>query len=103
MNAEISIRRGELLLFMAFVALAVRTSPARAGGGPLWDNELTPNGVNGRGLSPPSFPDIRVVDDVLTEGAWTIEVLRANVIEDTDWRDALGIAQIIIRRDGSFP
>jgi hypothetical protein len=84
---------------MAFVVLAVRTSPARAAGGPLWDNELTPNGINGRAISPPAFPEIRLVDDLLTEGAWTIEVLRANVIEDTDWRDDLGIAQVVIRRD----
>ncbi len=26
----------------------------------LWDNGIGPNGVNGRALSPPNFPDIRV-------------------------------------------
>ena len=69
----------------AAVLLTMWSSPARAGEDLLWDNELTPNGVNGRGLSPPDFPGIRVVDDMLTELPSVISAIHANVIEDDGW------------------
>ena len=95
-------RRGDYLLVMgAVVHLAMWSSPARAGEDPLWDNGLTPNGFNARAISPPGFPDVRLVDDILTDGAWTITAIHVNVIEDDDWRDDLGILQITIRRDAN--
>jgi hypothetical protein len=51
----------------------------------LWDNGIVPNGVNGRAISPPSFPDIRVVDDASFRGGVTIQDFHANVIEDGGW------------------
>lgn len=46
-----------------------------ASGGILWDNGIVPNGEQGRAVSPPNFPDIRVVDDfTVPEGErWTLE------------------------------
>ncbi len=53
------MRRVRLFGPMVFAAFSVGILTARAGE-PLWDNGLIPNGVNGRALSPPAFPDIRV-------------------------------------------
>ncbi len=59
-----------------------------AGADVLWDNNLTPDGFNGRALSPPAFPEIRVADDfVVPEGEeWVIEGFHAAIIEDSGWR-----------------
>jgi hypothetical protein len=64
----------------------------------LWDNDLTPNGVNGRAISPPSFPNIRVVDDfvVPTGLVWRIEDFHFNVIEDAGWTDGNRV-QVYVR------
>jgi len=52
----------------------------------LWDNGLTPNGFNGRAISPPSF-EIRVADDFALRTDFHISNFRANVIEDSVWED----------------
>ncbi len=51
-----------------------------------WDNGIVPNGVNGRAISPPGFPDIRVADDFRALGPNCLLVrVGANVIEDDGW------------------
>ncbi len=39
----------------------------------LWDNDIESNELNGRAISPPAFPDIRVADDFTIEDGdrWT--------------------------------
>ncbi len=68
----------------------------------LWDNDIVPDGVNGRAISPPVFPDIRVVDDfVIPEGAqWIIRDFHTNIIEDDGWVDG-GVAEIYIYDDNA--
>jgi hypothetical protein len=67
--------------------------------GCAWDNGIVPNGVNGRAISPPSFPDIRVVDDVVAESpGCTILSFHANVIEDGGWSDD-GMIQVLVYED----
>lgn len=39
-----------------------------AGAGVLWDHGIVPNGLGARAISPPSFSDIRIADDV--RGGW---------------------------------
>ena len=71
----------------ALTAMAL-TSGAFAGGGEcLWDNNIVSDGVNGRALSPPGFPDIRVADDFVVRDAngWAVSDFHAAVIEDAAW------------------
>ena len=68
-----------------------------------WDNGIIPNGFNGRALSPPNFPDIRVVDDAVFDGACTIEGFCANVIEDVSWSPGDGIEFIVYADRGAGP
>jgi hypothetical protein len=67
--------------------------------GCAWDNGIVPNGVNGRAISPPSFPDIRVVEDVIVEApGCTIVSFHANIIEDASWGDD-GMIQVLVYED----
>jgi hypothetical protein len=61
--------------------------PATTRADVLWDNDITPNGVNGRALSPPAFPTIRVADDFVVPvgDGWVIEDFHAAIIEDSAW------------------
>ena len=53
----------------------------------LWDNDIECNGFNGRAISPPTFPDIRVADDFTIEDGdrWIVQGLRVHVLEDGGW------------------
>jgi hypothetical protein len=64
----------------------------------LWDNNLEPDGVNGRALSPPLFPDIRVVDDFVVplDKTWVIDSVYVDVTEDADWANG-GLVEVFIR------
>ena len=81
-------------------ALAFSTSAMAQG--ILWDNDLIPDGVDGRAISPPVFPDIRVVDDfVIPDGEeWIIQDFHTNIIEDGGWTDG-GVAEIYIYADNA--
>jgi hypothetical protein len=66
----------------AIAVLAGAVSAANAA--VLWDNNVIPDGFNGRAISPPLFPDIRVVDDIRVGGpGWLLSNIRANVLEDS--------------------
>lgn len=53
----------------------------------LWDNNLMTNGINGRAVSPPAFPNIRVVDDIrVGDPGWRVEIVRTYVLEDFAWQ-----------------
>jgi hypothetical protein len=74
-----------------------------AGGGCIsgdctWDNNMVPNGFNGRAISPPSFPDIRVADDFVVDAVCTLNAVHANVIEDAGWTDG-GDGEVCIYDD----
>ncbi len=64
----------------------------------LWDNGMVPNGVGGRAISPPVFPDIRVADDVTFGGSITINDFHASVNEDGGWTDG-GELTLEVRED----
>ena len=76
----------------------------RAGAGDLlWDNNIIASGTMARALSPPAFPNIRVVDDfVVPEDGWTIHGFHLNVIEDAGWTDG-GRLDFYIREDKDGP
>ena len=68
------------------VALALAAGSA-SGGDMFWDNGIVPNGWNGRAMSPPAFPDIRVADDVtFVPDSGDIQSFHLNVIEDATWQ-----------------
>lgn len=90
-------------LIIGMSALAL-TSGALAGGGDLWDNNMEPDGFNGRALSPPNFPDIRVADDFVVSdpAGWRISDFHVTVIEDIDWVSS-GRMEFVIYRNGDCP
>ena len=65
---------------MAMTALAL-TSNATAGN-VLWDPPIVANGFNGRAVSPPGFPDIRVADDFTIGGDTSVSGAHFGMIED---------------------
>lgn len=57
---------------LAFLALAATGLTAQSA--LLWDNNVIPNGVGARALSPPAFPNIRVVDDIVVRApGWAVD------------------------------
>ncbi|GIV01452.1 MAG: hypothetical protein KatS3mg015_0282 [Fimbriimonadales bacterium] len=71
------------LFAIAILAGAVSAANAAV----LWDNNLTPNGFNGRAISPPAFPNIRVVDDIVVGGpGWIIDRFNMNIIDDSTFQ-----------------
>lgn len=92
------------------IAVAALASPVPAGGNAdqqdmLWDNQLITNGVMARAVSPPAFPNIRVVDDIfVTPGTqWHIESLKADLIEDSNWTHGGRISVYVWLSDGNRP
>jgi hypothetical protein len=53
----------------------------------LWDNGLIYPYNGGRAISPPSFPNIRVADDVrVRDAGWLIRKVVATTLEDATWQ-----------------
>lgn len=70
----------------------------------LWDNNVIPNGVNGRGVSPPAFPSVRIVDDIVVRApGWRVDTIRAFLIEDIGWQDGGSIDVYVYNDDGGSP
>jgi hypothetical protein len=63
----------------------------------LWDNDVVPNGFNGRAISPPVFPLIRVVDDftITDSDGWDIKDFHPTCIEDGGWVPTLPLVVYI--------
>ena len=82
------------------VVAVLALSAGSAGAAVLWDNGMVPNGVNGRAISPPGFPDIRVADDMtfVGDGDILIQDFHANVIQDDGW-DHDGMITLEVRED----
>ena len=92
------MRKG--ILIVAVLALFAGSASA----GVLWDNNIVPNGTNGRALSPPGFPDIRVADDAVFESSVQILDFHANIIEDGGWTDGGNITlEVRDTADGGGP
>ncbi len=52
----------------------------------LWDNEIMPRRTAFRALSPPRFPNIRLVDDIVVpDPGWLITGYAYNAVEDDAW------------------
>lgn len=85
------------LVASATVMMIAGTS--MAGGNLCWDNDIVPNGFNGRATSPPNFPDIRVTDD-FTVGAdgWAICDLHIASVDDGTWTRG-DVAEIYVYSD----
>jgi hypothetical protein len=63
----------------------------------IWDNDIRANGFNARAVSPPMFPDNRVLEDfVVPDGGWVIDGMQVNVLEDDDWIDG-GAVEVAVR------
>ena len=73
------MRKG--IAIVALMALFAGSASA----GILWDNNMVPNGTNGRAISPPGFPAIRVADDAIFDTPVQILDFHANVIQDAGW------------------
>ncbi len=61
--------------------------------GQAWDNNIKPNGSGARAISPPGFPNIRVVDDFVlpvSERYWLIQGIYYSATEDAAWEWADG-------------
>ena len=86
------------------IVVALFASDASAGDTLWWDNGLVPNGFSGRALSPPSFPDIRVADDVIAlRDDLPINGFHANVLEDAGWTDGGDILLEVREDTGNGP
>lgn len=69
-----------------FAALALVCAGISAQARVLWDNNVVTNGNGGRAISPPGFPNIRVVEDIRVGGpGWIVDAVRAFIIEETAW------------------
>ncbi len=67
------------------ILVVVALFASGAGADVLWDNGSIDR-RNGRAISPPAFPDIRVVDDFFVPAAgWRIEELHFGILEDGGW------------------
>lgn len=86
------------LVACATVAVLAGTS---MGQNLCWDNDLEPNGVNGRATSPPGFPDIRVSDDfTVPDGTeWIVADFHKTNIEDATWNIGDGSHEVTIYAD----
>ena len=72
----------------ALIALALTSGTFCGEDDCLWDNDLIPDGWNGRGVSPPQFPDTRVADNFVIparDKAWVLRGFHATVIEMEGW------------------
>ncbi len=85
-----------------FLVVAVLFSDS-AGAAVLWDNGIVPSGVNGRAISPPAFPDIRLAEDVTFGSAVRVSDFHANVIEDGGWTDGGDITLTIYEDSSNGP
>jgi hypothetical protein len=78
--------KSALLAAVAAVTLSIAAplALAAAAGSCVWDNNSVTNGFSGRAISPPSFPDIRLVDDIVVRNAQGCEMrlLEATILED---------------------
>lgn len=86
---------------VAGAAVTVLAGTTLAGGGVCWDNDIVPNGTNGRATDPPTFPDIRVVSDfsIGTGVEWTIFDLHKSHIEDSGFNPG-SIHEVYLYEDG---
>ncbi|WP_146153848.1 hypothetical protein [Photobacterium sanctipauli] len=66
------------LIFSIFLLIQVTSVHAAL----IWDNNLTPDGFNGRATSPPVFPNIRTTDDVTFTQAVTINEFHFTTVDD---------------------
>lgn len=86
------------LMLFAVATLAGVASVAD-GADVLWDNNVITNGFNGRAISPPVFPYIRVVDDIhVRKPGWIVDTIRAFIEEDFGFRDG-GTMNVYIYHD----
>jgi hypothetical protein len=70
----------------------------------LWDNNRFTNGLNGRAVSPPAFPNIRVVDDIVVPtGGWSIEEALFYVVEDSEWNSGATVEIYVYSDDADRP
>lgn len=88
------------LFAIAILAGAVSAANAAV----LWDNNVIPNGVNGRALSPPAFPNIRVVDDINVGGpGWIVNMVKFNILEDVNFTRGSTVDIYIYNDNGGAP
>ena len=72
-------------------------------GTPYWDNDINANNFNGRAVSPPGFPAIRVVDNfTATENTKFIR-MDAAIIEDATWVSSGSMEVYIYADNGGTP
>ncbi|MEW5884866.1 MAG: hypothetical protein AB1725_11670, partial [Armatimonadota bacterium] len=59
-----------------FAALALACAGISVQARVLWDNNVVTNGNGGRAISPPGFPNIRVVEDIRVGGpGWIVDAV----------------------------
>jgi hypothetical protein len=69
-----------------------------------WDNNSVTDGRNGRAISPPLFPDIRVADDfVVPEDGCALKGVRLQVIEDISWNPGGRVVVTVYEDTGAGP
>ncbi len=88
------------LFAIAILAGAVSAANAAV----LWDNNLTPDGFDGRAISPPAFPNIRVVDDIVVGGpGWIIQRFNMNIIDDATFSAGNDMDVYVYNNNGGVP
>ena len=71
----------------------------------IWDNNIEPDGFNGRATSPVSFPDMRVVDDIIFGSSFVINDFHFTTINDDNvgWSPGDTIEVYIYNDNGGAP
>ena len=86
---------------VASAAVTLIAGTSMAGGNICWDNDIVPNGVNGRATSPPGFPDIRVAGDFSVDGA--VNDLHFCNVDDGTWTRGDTVNVTIYEDSGDLP
>ncbi len=87
-----------------FATLALACAGVSAQARVLWDNNVITDGNAGRAISPPGFPNIRVVEDIRVAGpGWIVDWLKMSIIEDANWSHGGDIDVYIYNDSGNAP
>lgn len=73
------------------------------GGTLLWNNNLAHNSKSGRAISPPGFPNFRVVDEIKNDKRWRIAGVAIGTIDDAGWLSGRSMQVYVYKDDGGKP
>ncbi|MGI9013891.1 MAG: hypothetical protein ACR2GY_06525 [Phycisphaerales bacterium] len=70
---------------------------------PFWDNDINSNFFSDGALSPPAFPNIRVVDNFSSDVDTNIGRMDAGITEDADWVSSGSMEVYVYNNNNGVP